>query len=55
MQTQAKDKTELFETMPIRKAARKLVIPTVLSQIVMLIYIIWQIHGTSDRQEMLIR
>lgn len=51
MQTQTKEKTELFETMPIKQAARKLVIPTVLSQIVMLIYNMadtWYIGQTGD-------
>lgn len=51
MQTRTKDKIELFETMPIKKAARKLVIPTVLSQIVMLIYNMadtWYIGQTGD-------
>lgn len=51
MQAKMEDKTELFETMPIKKAARKLVIPTVLSQIVMLIYNMadtWYIGQTRD-------
>ena len=51
MQAQTKDKIELFETMPIKKAARKLVIPTVLSQIVVLIYNMadtWYIGQTGD-------
>lgn len=36
MQRTLEEKTELFETMPIRRAARILVIPTVISQLVML-------------------
>lgn len=45
------DKTELFERTPIRKAALSLIIPTILSQVVMLIYNMadtWYIGQTGD-------
>ena len=45
------EKTELFETMPIRCAAMTLVIPTVISQLVMLVYNMadtWYIGQTGD-------
>lgn len=45
------EKTELFEQTPIRKAALTLVIPTVISQLVMLIYNMadtWYIGQTGD-------
>ena len=48
--TQTK-KTELFETVPIRKAAMTLVIPTVISQLVVVIYNMadtWYIGQTGD-------
>lgn len=38
MQGASENKTELFERTPIRQAARTLIIPTVISQLVMLIY-----------------
>lgn len=38
MQRTPENKTELFERIPIRQAARTLIIPTVISQLVMLIY-----------------
>ena len=38
MQRTLEEKTEIFETMPIRRAAMTLVIPTVISQLVMLVY-----------------
>lgn len=44
-------KTELFERMPIRKAALTLVVPTVISQLVMLVYNMadtWFIGQTGD-------
>lgn len=51
MQRTQEEKTELFETMPIRKAAMTLVIPTVISQLVMLVYNMadtWYIGQTGD-------
>lgn len=48
---QSNDKTEIFETMPIKKAAMSLVIPTVISQLVILIYNMadtWYIGQTGD-------
>ncbi len=51
MQRTVEKKTELFETMPIRRAAMTLVIPTVISQLVMLVYNMadtWYIGQTGD-------
>ncbi len=51
MRQEAEEKTELFETMPIQQAAMKLVIPTVISQLVMLVYNMadtWYIGQTGD-------
>ena len=51
MQQTAKEKTELFETMPIRRAAMILIVPTVISQLVMLVYNMadtWYIGQTGD-------
>ena len=51
MQRTVEEKTELFETMPIRRAAMTLVIPTVISQLVMLVYNMadtWYIGQTGD-------
>ena len=51
MQRTVEEKTELFETMPIRKAAMTLIIPTVISQLVMLVYNMadtWYIGQTGD-------
>lgn len=51
MQRTLEEKTELFETMPIRRAAMTLVIPTVISQLVMLVYNMadtWYIGQTGD-------
>ena len=51
MQRTVEEKTEIFETMPIRRAAMKLVIPTVISQLVMLVYNMadtWYIGQTGD-------
>ncbi len=51
MQRTIEEKTELFETMPIRRAAMTLVIPTVISQLVMLVYNMadtWYIGQTGD-------
>ena len=51
MQRTAEEKTEIFETMPIRRAAMTLVIPTVISQLVMLVYNMadtWYIGQTGD-------
>ena len=45
------EKTELFETMPIRRAAMTLLIPAVISQLVMLVYNMadtWYIGQTGD-------
>lgn len=47
----ALEKTELFEKTPIRQAALSLIIPTILSQVVMLIYNMadtWYIGQTGD-------
>lgn len=38
MQRTSEEKTELFERIPIRQAALTLIIPTVISQLVMLVY-----------------
>ena len=54
MQRTAEEKTELFETMPIRRAAMTLVIPTVISQLVMLVYNMadtWYIGQTGDPRQ----
>lgn len=51
MQTVSEDKTDLFENIPIKKAAATLVVPTVISQLVMLIYNMadtWYIGQTGD-------
>ena len=51
MQQTVEEKTELFETMPIRRAAMTLVIPTVISQLVTLVYNMadtWYIGRTGD-------
>lgn len=51
IQRTAEDKTELFETMPIRRAAMTLIVPTVISQLVMLVYNMadtWYIGQTGD-------
>ena len=51
MRRTQEEKTELFESMPIRKAAMTLVIPTVISQLVMLVYNMadtWYIGQTGD-------
>ena len=51
MQRTLEEKTEIFETMPIRRAAMTLVIPTVISQLVMLVYNMadtWYIGQTGD-------
>lgn len=51
MQRTVEEKTEIFETMPIRRAAMTLVIPTVISQLVMLVYNMadtWYIGQTGD-------
>lgn len=51
MQKKCEDKTELFERTPIRQAARTLIIPTVISQLVMLVYNMadtWFIGQTGD-------
>ena len=51
MQRTVEEKTELFETMPIHRAAMTLVIPTVISQLVMLVYNMadtWYIGQTGD-------
>lgn len=51
MKSNNKDKTELFETVPIKKAAMTLVVPTVISQLVVLIYNMadtWYIGQTGD-------
>ncbi len=51
MRRTLEDKTELFETMPIRRAAMTLIIPTVISQLVMLVYNMadtWYIGQTGD-------
>ena len=51
IQRTAEEKTELFETMPIRKAAMTLIVPTVISQLVMLVYNMadtWYIGQTGD-------
>ena len=47
----ADEKTELFENMPIKQAAMTLVVPTVISQLVMLVYNMadtWYIGRTKD-------
>jgi len=38
MQRTLEEKTEIFETMPIRRAAMTLVIPTVISQLITVVY-----------------
>ena len=51
MQRTVEEKTELFETMPIRRAAMTLVVPTVISQLVILVYNMadtWYIGQTGD-------
>ena len=51
MQRTVEEKTEIFETMPIRRAAMTLVVPTVISQLVMLVYNMadtWYIGQTGD-------
>ena len=51
MQRTLEEKTEIFETMPIRRASMTLVIPTVISQLVMLVYNMadtWYIGQTGD-------
>ena len=51
MQRTSEEKTELFEHTPIRKAALTLVVPTVISQLVVLIYNMadtWFIGQTGD-------
>ena len=51
MQTYSQEKIELFEKTPIRKAALTLMIPTVISQLVMLVYNMadtWFIGQTND-------
>ena len=51
IQRTAEEKTELFETMPIRRAAMTLIVPTVISQLVMLVYNMadtWYIGQTGD-------
>ena len=51
MQRTVEEKTELFEHTPIRKAALTLVVPTVISQLVVLIYNMadtWFIGQTGD-------
>lgn len=48
---EAKDKTELFETVPISRAAMTLVVPTVISQLVVVVYNMadtWFIGQTGD-------
>ncbi len=48
---QVTDKIELFESMPIRRAAMTLIVPTVISQLVMLVYNMadtWFIGRTGD-------
>lgn len=51
MQRTSKEKTELFERTPIRQAALTLIVPTVISQLVMLVYNMadtWFIGQTGD-------
>lgn len=51
MQRTSEEKTELFERIPIRQAALTLIIPTVISQLVMLVYNMadtWFIGQTGD-------
>ena len=51
MKRTSEEKTELFETVPIRRAAMTLVIPTVISQLVMLVYNMadtWYIGQTGN-------
>ena len=51
MQTYSQEKIELFEKTPIRKVAFTLVVPTVISQLVMLVYNMadtWFIGQTND-------
>ena len=51
MQRTQEDKIALFETVPIRRAALTLVVPTVISQLVMLVYNMadtWYIGQTGN-------
>lgn len=51
MQRTSEEKTELFERIPIRQAALTLIIPTVISQLVMLVFNMadtWFIGQTGD-------
>ena len=51
MQRTSEEKTELFERTPIRQAALTLIVPTVISQLVMLVYNMadtWFIGQTGD-------
>ena len=51
MQRTSEEKTELFERTPIRQAALTLIVPTVISQLVVLVYNMadtWFIGQTGD-------